>query len=383
MRALPVIRTFPLVVFLVACVFRTALHGQSHDNPATNGTFVWMEKKWAEVSDGDLLKASDANNPEAEFFYWRREYYKARQQQNQLSFRWQSSKNPDDLKNSNAAADHAAKLFSLLEKSADQGFVPAEGEAAMFYLQLAGYAVTQVNLAKGVDLMRKSADGGWNRAQYQLANIYLQGQLLPPDLAKAVKYFQEAADQGGPNSQYELARLYANGYGTPRGENDTPIALLRKSAESNNVTSLHELGERYRLGISVPLDYVQAAYYYEKTWRVSDNGGHDPDRTGNAIFALVDTDLAPKPGLRRELSPFAKVVSTRLKASQRHDGAAMSQIAQWYVDGRFVPLDLAEAYRWFHLAADVGAPNARTRQEEIRAKLSPAQLKRALIPLQL
>lgn len=417
MRLQSTIRNHLLSLALLACALSAESHAWSQTGANANSSLALTEKKWAAVSDADLLKAVNANDPEAQYFYWRRENDKARREQDQLwqegialkyslpgprqkAFweKWKNAtdaevaqavqqgdveaKTADDLRKSNAAAERVVKLFGYLEKSAEQGFAPAEGEAASYYLNVAGFVVTDVNQAKGLELMRRSADHGWASAQFQLAEIYLHGRLVPPDIAKAVEYFQKAADQDGPRSQYELAMLYANGCGSPRSDGDSSVALLRKSAAKDNVPALHELAEHYRIGWGTTMDYVQAARYYQKASQVRQNGGYDPYGTGEAIEMLVDSNLTPKPGLTRELSSFAKVAAVYLKATTQQDAEAMRQIGQWYLDGRFVPQDNVEAFRWFRLAAQGGAPGAQERQDEIKSKLSPDELEKALRPLE-
>jgi TPR repeat protein len=408
----PLSSSYPLAIAVLALSVSTMLQAQSDSHIFTAGQFDLLKKTWNLLPDDGLLKAAQANNREAQYFYWRRVFDKNLQEENQLWYeiqglgaklppgewqsmwgKWQNVPNEEvnqkaqqgDIeaaitlkhRKSKADADQVTTSFPFLEKSAAQGFPPAEGDAASFYLGVAGYRVTDVDLPKGLELMQRSADHGWAQAEYQMGCIYLHGHLLPPDFSKAVRYFQESADQDGPRSQYELARLYANGYGVPRDDGDTPIALLRKSAAKNNLPALHELGERYRVGLGVPRDYIEAARYYEIASQVSQNGGYDPDRLGQLINDLLDSNLSPKPSLTREIAPFAKVAGVYLKAVRLHDAAAMSQIAKWYQSGRFGPLDRVKALQWYRLAAGSGNPDAQAQEDQLKARLSPDELERA------
>jgi TPR repeat protein len=413
MHSLLNLRTYLLPLALLTTGIQVELLAQSQSSAPANSPFDLLQKKWTLMPTEELLKAAQSNDAQAQYFYWRREFEQGTQEANRLDAErevWRYTLSPDkqeslwsrwknatdeavtqavergdveakiilNYRKASAAVEHADKAFPFLEKSAEQGFPPAEGEAALYYLNLAGWVMGHTNRPMGLILMRRSADHGWANAQYQLANIYLKGEIVPPDIAKAVEYFQKAADQDGPRSQYELAMLYANGYGVPRDIGEEPVALLRKAAAKNNVPALHELAERYRIGLGVTLDYVQAAHYYQKTSQVSQNGGNDPEGIGEAILELVDSNLAPKSGLTRELAPCAKVVGVYLKATQQHDATAMTQIGEWYLAGRFVPKDMVEAFRWFRLAADFGGADAQKREDEIKAMLSPSQLEQAL-----
>ena len=60
-------------------------------------------------------------------------------------------------------------------------------------------------------------------------------------------------------------------------------------------------------------------------------------------------------------------------------GLADSQfnLAILYENGRGVPKDLQEAYKWFALAARSGDPVAARRLEQVRARMEPAELEAA------
>jgi TPR repeat protein len=87
----------------------------------------------------------------------------------------------------------------------------------------------------------------------------------------------------------------------------------------------------------------------------------------------VDQNLEPRLSLPLDFLNFARALSIYLKATQKHDPGAMEQIGVWYLNGRFEPKDLVEAWRWLTLAADNGSPDAAARRDAFRDKLTPEQ----------
>jgi TPR repeat protein len=349
---------------------------------------------------------SQTNNPEAQYSIWSRERDRALDELKRLDIyvpheerkaareKW---KNAPDSELAAAAAKtnlaaqvilaerqwvaeqtNAAKAFISLDKSAEQGFAPAQYEAAFYYLHMGGWNPVDINQAKGLDFLRRAADQGWPKAQQFLASIFLQGELCPPDIPQAVALYQKAADQNLAKSQYALAMLYANGYGVPRHEHDTPLALLRKSAAQNYVPAVHELGERYRIGLGVPMDLIEAARYYNQAWFQSQNQGTDQE-AGRVIndFLSGEHPYIPNPSLPRDLKPFARVAAVYLNAVRNLDSAAMVQVANWYQEGHFAFKDNVKALQWLTLAASLGSADASKQADNLKTTLTPEQLKQA------
>jgi TPR repeat protein len=367
-------------------------------------------EQWKKMTTAELLKAAESGNAQAQYFYWKRKSAEANDDVNRASgemwaiadmltgeqkksaeAQWKSAPEAA-LEQAAKAGDKGAQMvaaqrkveqavqreveaFGWLEKSAEQGFPVAEYEAAMLHLRLSGWVIGDIDQPKGIELLRRSADHGWAAAQYQLGKIYLAGELLPPSLPEAIKYFQEAADQGGPASQYELAQLYANGIGEPRGAEDLPIALLHKSAKTGYYPALHALAECYRTGLGASIDYIQSIRYYQAARKIEENTAPISKACDADIFKLVDENLEPKAVVDADLVNFAKVMSVYLRATERNDPAAMSQIGEWYFSGRFVPKDSVPACYWYSLAADHGAAGAAGKRDEIKATLNPEQMR--------
>ncbi len=86
-----------------------------------------------------------------------------------------------------------AKAQALLEKSAAQGFVPAERRLGQLYLR--GDATLQ-DFGKAQSWLHKAATSGDARAQEQLGHIYALGLGVPRDRAQAYGWYENAALHG-------------------------------------------------------------------------------------------------------------------------------------------------------------------------------------------
>jgi len=403
---LPVMRPVP------SCAQVPAVSPGSSTVPLSAGQLAELRRKWDRVSSADLLKAAEAEDAPAQYFYWAREWNQARNdedvataemysywhqlngdEQKKADHNWRAV-GESDLRRAAEGGDVGAKVFwakrkvdraleratnvvQWLERSAQQGFPAAEYDVAIRYLGQSGWMIIDIDQPKGLAYLQRSAEHGWSPAQYELGKLYVAGELLPPDPAKAVEWLRKAADQGGPRSQYELARLYAAGIGEPRSEMDSPVALLRRAATNGYSAALQALAERYRIGLGVPADYVQAIRYYQAARRADQNAGAESELRTEDIFKLVDENLQPKPDIAPGWRSFAMVLSTYLKANQRMDPEAMNQLGELYSSGQSLPRDPVAAYFWYDRAANHGVEGAAGKRDTIKATLNSDQLKQA------
>ena len=169
---------------------------------------------------------------------------------------------------------------------AEQGDARAQlGLALMYFL---GQGV-QVNMAAALDWCQKAADHGLVAAQYELGQIY-EHPWRPElqDFAEAAKWYEKAADQGYANAQEELGGMYEFGLGVPTDyaeaekwfakaqdyfsiakmydnvARNRPLAAkwYRRLADQGNKDAEFRLGEMYRNGTGVPLDYASAHMWF-------------------------------------------------------------------------------------------------------------------------
>ena len=86
-----------------------------------------------------------------------------------------------------------AKAQALLEKSAAQGFAPAERRLGQLYLR---GTTTLQDFGKAQTWLHKAATAGDARAQEQLGHIYALGLGVPQDRVQAYGWYENAALHG-------------------------------------------------------------------------------------------------------------------------------------------------------------------------------------------
>ena len=107
--------------------------------------------------------------------------------------------------------------------------------------------------------LQKSAEQGNIPAQVELGIVYDNMQ----DYAQALIWYRKAAEQGSPRAEYNLGLCYQNGESVPK---DAAQAMVwyRKAADQGDVFAQSNLGVLYDTGNGVPQDYAQAAEWYRK-----------------------------------------------------------------------------------------------------------------------
>ena len=377
-----------------------------------------LEAKWRRVSTVEVEKAAMRGEAEAQYIYGVREWRAARAD-NDLAFRWsaaatangtnlselekasarttwEAAPEADLVKSakgdnreaqwflgqlqSNRAHERGRRAFDWIKKSAAQSLVPAEFAVGSRYLGLVDWLVIEPDIAEGLQWMKRSADHGSPHAQLLLADCYRAGALVAPDVTKTIEYLRQAATQEFPEAQYELAIEYANGNGQPRDDGETPIALLRKAAKGGQNVAMHELADRYRIGLGVTLDHIAAIRYYQAAQQADHEMQWQFQSKASALFDLVDESFQPKYPISPAFVDFAGTLSRYLKATKNGDGSAAASIGRCYMTGRFVPRDFAEACRWFNVAAQRGDSEAAKERDRLKSTLSPDQLTHALEP---
>ena len=152
-----------------------------------------------------------------------------------------------------------ATFLDWLNKSAEQGYAPAQRILEGFTMNLSG---TNRDPVTNEMYLLRGAEQGNADSQFWLGAAYEQNWFGTTDLKEAAKWYQKAAEQGQPDAQTSLGMLYEYGDGV---EQDYALAAewYRKAAE--HVPDLggagvgrSRLARLYMEGCGVPKDYVQA-----------------------------------------------------------------------------------------------------------------------------
>jgi localization factor PodJL len=166
---------------------------------------------------------------------------------------------------------------------------------------------------------------------YEVALRYVDGRGVPQNLSEAAEWFERAAKQGLVPAQFRLGGLYEKGLGVKKNL-ETARRYYVSAGEAGHAKALHNLAVLYAEGIDGK-PYQTAARWFRKA----------------ADYGVTDSQY---------------------------------NLAILYARGIGVEQNLAEAYKWFALAARDGDAEAAKKRDEVRARLDPQALKSALDAVQ-
>jgi uncharacterized protein len=176
-----------------------------------------------------------------------------------------------------------ATFLDWLNKSAEQGYAPAQRILEGFAMNLSG---TNRDPVKNEMYLLRGAEQGNADSQLWLGVAYEQNRFGTTDLKEAAKWYRKAAEQGQPDAQASLGTLYEIGEGV---EQDYALAAewYRKAAE--HVPDLggagqgrNQLGLLYMDGHGVPKDYVQAYMWFSVS-----SSEHNPNPNLTDVESLM------------------------------------------------------------------------------------------------
>ena len=268
-------------------------------------------------------------------------------------------------------ADAEADMRAGRYESALATVIPAakSGDRAAQYLLAAAYINgTGVgrDVNEGVKWMDRSAALGYGPALADLGAFYLTGQYVPRDIPKAVELLSKAAAQKDPAGYYNLGVVYRDGL---NGQPDPKKAEnhFRESAEKGYVLAQYGLA---RIAYDRQ-DYQLAAKWYEKAGEQGD------------FEALYNLGYMYHEGqgvtgdYRKARELFYKSADLSRYDRERRGTKPMDMLGTIYRDGKGVPKDLVEAYKWYLLAASQGHPTAAAHAKEVGQFLTPQQVDEA------
>ncbi|HUA37924.1 MAG TPA: SEL1-like repeat protein [Candidatus Sulfopaludibacter sp.] len=209
--------------------------------------------------------------------------------------------------------------------------------------------------------LEKTAAKGDIEAQFQLGEAYSLGFRIP-DMHDghdgkfyAAKWYQKAAEQGHVEAQYRLGYLHENDF-----DYKTSATWYRKAAEKGHIEAQFHLGIYYRDFHLHPtflgsLGFFSKSHRIEaiKWFRIAAEQGHI-----QAQFNLGDCyergsyDDLPSAVERLSQQRFdeAEAAKWYRKAAEQGHIKAQYRLGCRCRDGKGVPKNLVEAYKWFNLA---------------------------------
>lgn len=102
------------------------------------------------------------------------------------------------------------EAFKYMQKSASQGYAPAQLEVGNFYAEA---IYVKQDIQKSIEMYEKASAQGSGDADLNLGVLYQTGNGVEKDPEVAFKYFYAAAKKGQVDAQYNIGVAYYFGYG--------------------------------------------------------------------------------------------------------------------------------------------------------------------------
>lgn len=183
--------------------------------------------------------------------------------------------------------------------------------------------------------LRQAALRGDPDAAFEIGERYLNGKGVLVDTAQAVKWFERAAAKGSPAAAFRLGMAYEKGLGTQKD---------RARARTN---------------------YVLAA-----------ERGHLKAMHNLAVMIVEDSSI---PGRQPD---YANAIPWFRKAAERGLRDSQYNLGVLYARGLGGPVNLAESFRWFALAANQGDKDAAKKRDDVASRLDQQSLVAARLAVQ-
>ena len=153
-----------------------------------------------------------------------------------------------------------AEAVTWYRKAAEQGYTNAQCNLGGCYAL--GHGVSK-DYAEAVKWVRKAAEQGDARGQNLLGLCYAKGQSVAQDYTEAVRWFRKAAEQGYAKGQVSLAVSYATGKGVPQDQTEA-AHWYRKAADQGDAKAQLSLGVSYAEGNGVNKDLDEADKWFSQ-----------------------------------------------------------------------------------------------------------------------
>ncbi len=179
---------------------------------------------------------------------------------------------------------------------------------------------------------------------------------MPPALIGPLS-LRHAAASGDPAAQLEIGARFAEGKGVPQDFAQAAV-WYQRAATHGLATAQYRLGALYEGGLGVQADPARARVWYG---RAAEQGNV---RAMHNLATLSAGQANGSPEYPMAIQWFSEAANRGLTDSQYNLGVL-------YERGLGVPASLAEAYKWYALAARSDDKDATRRRDLIRSRLDP------------
>ena len=215
-------------------------------------------------------------------------------------------------------------------------------------------------------LLQQAAEAGFAPAQYQtgaLAEAAVDTKSREPNWKEPRSWYEKAAVQGNPDALLAMVRFYDQGLGGQADPEKGTEACI-KATKAGSVVAMNEMGVRYQRGQGIAQDGVAAIGWFSIATQYGLQTAYinlgNCYETGN--------------GTRPDMARAGELYGAAAKAG---NPVAQMIIGRLFEEGKGTPKNPVFAYVNYTRAGKGGIADAAKKSEEIKATLTPAQLKEA------
>lgn len=230
------------------------------------------------------------------------------------------------------------QAFLWAEKAAKKKIPLAINNLGSYYQKGLG---TAINLEKGAAYFRQAAEEGLSLAQVNLGFAYFYGNGVPQNTEQALLWTKKAAEQGDSQAMANLGKFYKE-----LEQPNEAFMWTEKAAATGNPLAEANLGFMYAHGVGVNANKDKAWFWLDKSMK----------KNNSYAFFLMGT-------LHSQSNPTfpydeAKAYEYYQKAAEMGDVNAQNNLANWLMNGRYIPKNEIKALKWYEKAAENGLPIA-------------------------
>ncbi len=230
-------------------------------------------------------------------------------------------------------------VFESLKTCALEGDVYAQGRLAELYLNGDSSLAIEKNQLEALHWFVKAAQGGLGYAQVQMGHFYRNGLGVEPNSHQALHWYERAAHQGEVTAFLALGDLYRRGGDGLRRDPRKALDAYRQAL------ALGSFEAEYRIAWLLVQDKPHHARgAFELLQRLAEDGD---------VKALSDLGDFYLEGRSVPRSP-QKAKTYYNAAASKGDAEAAFKLGMLYQMGEGVPVDHRMAFRWFIGAAERG-----------------------------
>lgn len=248
----------------------------------------------------------------------------------------------------NRLPNFIAKAVELYNRSAEQGYLPAQIRLADIYSR--GARGIPINNEMAIKWYTKAADQGDIEMSYHLGHLYQYGSNVKKDITKAIKFYKQAADYGYAPAEHSLGVIYQYGDGGTT-EKSKAFDLFERAAKKGYVQSQMSLAQMYQSGDGINQDLILAAKWYEQAAKSGDENASGI--LGDLYYELVQKyqNSQDESVNSKQLIQWLTMAAEKNNSDAQYTLGVMYDQSQDVIETLRVEKDDELAAKWYRAAA--------------------------------